>query len=104
MSKKPRKEIGDISQQIEEGLGGAARLRILRVLAKKPSQANALTKYKISTLTGLKAKDVNRHLNKLVETRWVQCIQMQDLKKFKLNPENPNIYYLTVFFTKTKYI
>jgi hypothetical protein len=104
MSKKPRERSGDISQQIEEGLGGEARLRILKVLSKTPSRAKALTKYKISILTGLKAKDVDRHLNRLVETRWVQCIQMNDLKEFKLNSENPNVSYLVDFFTKAKYI
>lgn len=104
MSKSRKETRFDVTKQIEEGLGREARLRILKILVKNPSRTKTLTKYKICVLTGLKAKDVDRHLKKLVETGWVEYLQVGDIKRYKLNMENPNILPLIEFFTKTRYI
>ena len=94
----------EVDKQIEKGLGREARLRILKFLIKNPSRDKFLTKYRITVLTGLKGKAVEGHLNKLIETGWVQCTQMNDMKKYGLNSKNPNIPHLVDFFTKIKYV
>ena len=100
-----RKSIhAEVDKKVEKGLGREARLRILKFLIKNPSRDKSLTKYRITVLTGLKGKAVEEHLNILIETGWVQCAQVNDLKKYRLNSKNPNIQHLADFFTKIKYV
>lgn len=94
----------EVDELVEKGLGREARLRILKFLIKNPSREKSLTKYRIAVLTGLKGKAVEEHLNKLVETGWVQFTQVNDLKKYGVNSKNPNILHLIDFFTRIKYV
>ena len=91
----------DARKPIEEGLGNAGRLRILRALVsgENPSQ----TKYGLEKATGLSPAYVRKHLKVLVETGWVKEYNYNP-KVYMLNLDNTKVRYLLDFFKKVGYV
>jgi len=71
--------LGSVYDDVEVGLGSPGRIRILRIMVKRPGEC--FTKYALERLTGLKPIDVRRDLRVLVGLGWV-----------KENPYNPRTY------------
>jgi hypothetical protein len=62
--------LGSVYDDIEVGLGSPGRIRILRIMVKRPGEC--FTKYVLERLTGLKPVDVRRDLRVLVGLGWVK--------------------------------
>jgi len=60
----------DVVEEIEEGLGGVGRLRMLRVMLEQSSVT--FSKYGLTKATRLKHADVCNNLNTLINLGWVQ--------------------------------
>ena len=71
--------MGGAYSEVEVGLGSPGRIRILRIMIKRPREC--FTKYALEKLTGLKPIDVRRDLRVLVDLGWV-----------RENPYNPRTY------------
>jgi len=66
-----RKKPKELDAELEEVLGSRGRLRILKFLIKNPTGETALTVYRITSLTGLKMRNVENHLETLMPYGWV---------------------------------
>lgn len=73
----------DLWGDVEAGLGSPGRIRILRVMLRRPGEC--FTKYALERLTGLKPVDVRRDLRVLVGLGWV-----------RENPYNPRTYEINM--------
>ena len=93
-----------LDTEIEEALGSSGRIKILKFLVKNPKSEEALSVFRLRTLTGLKGTYVDRHLEILVRWGWVKEIPIDGGKKYKLNKENPRVEALIEFFKKTGYV
>ena len=86
-------------EDVERGLVGVGKIRILRVMIERPEEY--FTKYMLEKATGLKPVDVRRSLKTLVELGWVKehpC----DPKTYRVNMENEAVKALAELFRKLK--
>jgi Fic family protein len=88
-----------IWEEVEEGLGGVGKIRILRLMIERPEEY--FTKYMLEKATGLKPLDVRRSLKALVELGWVKEYQC-DPKTYRVNMENENVKAVAELFRKLK--
>ena len=91
----------DVVAEIEEGLGGIGRLRMLRVMLGQSS--GIFTKYGLTKATGLKHVDVSNNLNTLVKLGWVKEL-LYEPPKYQINLENEIVENLARFLQKIKYL
>lgn len=82
------KKIENIWEELELGLGGGKRLRILIHLALNPDKA--FTKYALAKYTGLRTPSVDRRLRTLVELGWVKENEFKP-KTYQINLENETV-------------
>ncbi len=89
----------DVWKLIEQSLGCAGRLRILRILASEiaPSQ----TKYSLEKLSNLSPIYVRKHLKILLKTGWVKEHNFNPTV-YTLNFDDPKAAILVDFFKKIK--
>jgi len=94
----------DRQKEIEEVLGNVSRLRILKYLTRGVDSGETFSRYKLKQLTGIRSKDLDRHLRILVENEWVEEIKIDHIRKYRLNMGNPKVVALTQFFKKVENI
>jgi len=88
-------------RRVEDGLGSAGRLRILRILASNESPSQ--TKYGLEKLTGLSPVYVRKHLNVLMKTGWVKELNYSP-PVYTLDLDNLSVKALVDFFRKIGYL
>jgi Fe2+ or Zn2+ uptake regulation protein len=92
----------DIERDVEKGLGGAGRLRILRLLLQKHD--HAFTRYEIGKTVPNDPVSIRNDLQNLVQINWVTRFQVQHLSKYSINVENDVVKRLADFFKEIRYI
>ena len=91
----------DIYKLVEDGLGSAGRLRILRFMAS--GETPSYTKYGLEQLTGLSPAYVRKHLKVLVETGWVKELNFGSTV-YALNLDDLKVKLLVEYFRKIGYL
>ncbi len=91
----------DEEDEIETGLGGISKLKILRILTRNKEET--FTKYALEKMTGLKPIAVRNNLKTLTQMQWVKEYPYKP-KKYKINLKNPVVKHLIDFFREVKYI
>ena len=91
----------EIHKRVEDGLGSAGRLRILRFMAS--GETPTFTRYALEQLTGLSPMYVRKHLKTLVETGWVKELNYGSLV-YALNLDDPKVNLLMDYFRKIGYL
>lgn len=91
----------DIQRLVEESLGSAGRLRVLRFMAsgEKPTY----TRYSLEKLTGLSPAYVRKHLKVLVENGWVKELNYAS-PVYALNLDDSKVSLLVDYFRKIGYL
>ena len=90
----------DIHKIVEDGLGSAGRLRILRFMAS--GETPTFTRYALEHLTGLSPMYVRKHLKILVETGWVKELNYAS-PVYALNLDDLKVSLLVDYFRKIGY-
>ncbi len=91
----------NIHKLVEDGLGSAGRLRILRFMAS--GETPSYTKYRLEQLTGLSPAYVRKHLKVLVETGWVKELNFGSTV-YALNLDDFKVKLLVEYFRKIGYL
>ena len=86
-------------EEVEEGLGGVGKIRILRIMTERPDEY--FTKYMLEKSTGLKPLDVRRSLKALVELGWVKEYPC-DPKTYRVNMENEAVKAVAELFKRLR--
>lgn len=86
-------------EELELGLGGGKKFRVLVHLALNPDRA--FTKYALAKVTGLRTPSIDRRLKTLVEIGWVKENQYMP-KTYQINLENETVKILMEFFQKMR--
>lgn len=85
--------------EVENGLGSAGRIRILRILTEHPNRQ--YTKYALKRKTGLSAKELQRQIQMLVEIGWVKEYPHEP-KTYKANLKRIPVKVVAEFFRRLK--
>ncbi|MBS7639010.1 MAG: hypothetical protein QW804_02270 [Candidatus Bathyarchaeia archaeon] len=88
-----------IWEELEVGLGGGKKFRVLAHLLLNPDKA--FTKYSLVKATGLRTPSVDRRLKVLVELGWVRENQFKP-KTYQINSENEIVKLLIELFQKLR--
>ncbi|MEM1581001.1 MAG: hypothetical protein QXK89_00610 [Candidatus Bathyarchaeia archaeon] len=99
MKEKEGKGKRDIWQELELGLGGGRKFRILVCLALNPNKA--FTKYALTKATGLRTPSIEKQLKTLMELGWVKENEFKP-KTYQINPENEVVIALLDFFQRLR--
>lgn len=100
MSGKYAKEVRrSIWEELELGLGGGRKFRILAHLALNPNKA--FTRYALAKTTGLRTPSVDRHLKTLIELGWVRENRVRP-RTYQINLENETIKALLEIFQRLR--
>ncbi|UCH37093.1 MAG: hypothetical protein JSV76_05235 [Candidatus Bathyarchaeota archaeon] len=91
-----------VELEIEKGLTGAGKLKILRLLMKRPH--HAFTRYEIGKKVTNDPISIRNDLATLVEINWVIEYQIQHLKKYSVNSRHPTVTLLADFLRKARYL
>lgn len=91
----------DIRKLVEEGLGSAGRLRILRIMAS--GETPTYTRYGLEKLSGLSPVYVRKHLKVLVETGWVKELNYAS-PVYALNLDDMKVKLLVDYFRQIGYL
>jgi len=94
-----REKRRDAWEEVEQGLGGVGKLKILRVMLDKSNEA--FTKYALEKATKLKPVDVRTNLKTLVKLGWVKEYPYQP-RTYKINLENEIVKHISKFFREIK--
>lgn len=84
----------NIWEELELGLGGGKKFKLLLHLALNPEKA--FTKYSLSKATGLRTPSVERRLKALMEIGWVKENPYKP-KTYQINLENEVVAMLVRF-------
>lgn len=91
----------NIWEEVEQGLGGIGKLKILRLMLEKSNEA--FTKYGLEKATGLKPVDVRTNLKTLVNLGWAKEYSYEP-KTYKINLENEIVRHLSKFYQEIRYL
>ena len=91
-----------VEKEIEKGLTGAGKLKILRLLMEQPH--HAYTRYEIGKKVTNDPLSIRNDLTTLVEINWITEYQIQHLKKYSINYCNPIVTLLADFLRKISYL
>lgn len=97
MSKKEDREVKSVWEELELGLGGGKKFRILVHLALNPNKT--FTKYALAKATGLRTPSIDRYLKTLVNLGWVKENKFKP-KTYQINLDNEIIMVLLDFFRR----
>ncbi|MEM1507685.1 MAG: hypothetical protein QW294_04195 [Candidatus Bathyarchaeia archaeon] len=97
--RREKKRIENIWEELELGLGGGKKLRVLIHLALNPDRA--FTKYALAKYTGLRTPSVDRRLKILVDLGWVKENRFKP-KTYQINTENEAVKALLEFLAAIK--
>jgi response regulator of citrate/malate metabolism len=92
----------EISLEVEKGICGAGKLKILRLLMKSPN--HAFTRYEIGKTVPTDSTSIRRNLKTLVQINWVTDFQVQHLNKYSINLEKEIVKRLADFLREIRYI
>jgi response regulator of citrate/malate metabolism len=88
--------------EVEKGLSGAGKLKILRLLMKNPD--HAFTRYEIGKKVPSDPVSIRNNLQTLIQINWVTNFQVQHLNKYSINLENDVVKRLVDFLREIRYI
>jgi hypothetical protein len=91
-----------IERDVEKGLGGAGRLKILRLLLQNPD--HAFTRYEIGKTVPNDPVSIRNDLTTLVRIDWVTPFNVQHLNKYVINLENEVVKRLANFLRDIQYL
>lgn len=86
-------------EEIEVGLGGGRKFRVLAYLILNPDKA--FTKYSLAKATGLRTPSIERRLKVLIELGWVKENEFKP-KTYQINSGNKVVKLLMEFFQKLR--
>ncbi|MBS7607134.1 MAG: hypothetical protein QW502_00835 [Candidatus Bathyarchaeia archaeon] len=86
-------------EEIEIGLGGGRKFRVLAYLILNPDKA--FTKYSLAKATGLRTPSIERRLKTLIELGWVKENEFKP-KTYQINSDNRVVKLLMEFFQKLR--
>jgi hypothetical protein len=86
--------------ELEMGLGGGSKFRVVRELLLKPNEA--LTKYALVKATGLRTPSVESQLKALLKLCWVKEYAFTP-KTYQVNLENEVVQQLFEVFQKIRH-
>ena len=92
----------DIDDDVEQGLGGAGKLKILRLLLQSPN--HAFTRYEIGKTVPNDAVSIRNDLQTLVALNWVTALREHHLLKYVINREHEVVKRLAAFFRAVRYL
>lgn len=92
----------ETGREIELGLTGAGKLKILRLLMEKPD--HAFTRYEIGKKVSSDPVSIRNDLQTLVHINWVTEIKVQHLTKYSINLDNGLVSRLVDFLKEIKYV
>ncbi|MBS7604925.1 MAG: hypothetical protein QXR84_02115 [Candidatus Bathyarchaeia archaeon] len=84
----------DALEELELGLGGGKKFRVLVYLALNPDKA--FTKYALTKATGLRTPSIDRYLKTLVKIGWIKENQCEP-RTYQINLENKTAKILIEF-------
>lgn len=84
----------DALEDLELGLGGGKKFRVLVHLALNPDKA--FTKYALAKATGLRTPSIDRYLKTLVKIGWIKENQFEP-RTYQINIENRIVKILVEF-------
>jgi hypothetical protein len=90
------------AEEVEKGLAGAGKLKLLRLLMKQPT--HAFTRYEIGKKIANDPISIRNDLKTLVQIDWVVEFNVQHLSKYSINLENPVVRHVFDFLLKLEYI
>ncbi len=85
--------------ELELGLGGGSKFRVVRELLSKPNEA--FTKYALVKATGLRTPSVESQLKTLLKLGWVKEYAFTP-KTYQVNLENEVVQQLLEVFQRIK--
>ncbi len=88
-----------IWEELELGLGGGKKFRVLVHLIMNPEKA--FTKYALAKATGLRTPSIERRLKTLVDLGWVKEFKFKP-KTYQINLENETVKALLEFFRELR--
>ncbi|MEM2320523.1 MAG: hypothetical protein QXS79_01350 [Candidatus Bathyarchaeia archaeon] len=89
----------DVWEELELGLGGGKKFKVLIHLALNPEKA--FTKYALAKATGLRIPSIERRLKTLIEIGWVKENQYKP-KTYQINLENEMVRMIIEFLQKIR--
>ncbi len=92
----------EVDDDVEQGLGGAGKLKILRLLLQSPN--HAFTRYEIGKTVPNDAISIRNDLQTLVQLNWVTALQEHHLLKYVINREHEVVKRLAAFFKAVRYL
>jgi Fe2+ or Zn2+ uptake regulation protein len=92
----------DVKRDIEKGLGGAGRLKILRLLLQNPD--HAFTRYEIGKTVPNDPVSIRNDLKTLVQINWVTPFTVHHLNKYTINREHEVVQRLADFLRDIRYL
>ena len=92
----------EICLEVETGLGGVGKLKILRLLMKSPD--HAFTRYEIGKIIPNDPVSIMNDLRTLVQINWVTSFQIQHLSKYSINLRNEVVNRLADFLRDIRYL
>ncbi len=90
------------SREIEAGLAGVGKLKILRLLMEQPS--HAFTRYEMGKKISNDPTSIRNDLQSLVEIGWVTETKIQHLTKYSINLDKPIVKKLADFLRDVRYL
>ncbi|MCD6465632.1 hypothetical protein J7L27_04625 [Candidatus Bathyarchaeota archaeon] len=93
------REKRSIWEELELGLGGGKKFRVLVHLLLNPDKA--FTKYALTKATGLRTPSIERRLKTLVDLGWVRENKFKP-RTYQINLENEIVKLLLDFFQKLR--
>ncbi len=90
-----------IWEELELGLGGGSKFRILKHLALNPDES--FTKYALSKASGLRTSSVETYLKTLLELSWILKHDFVP-KTYQINVENDVVKYVTALLQDLKHL
>jgi len=97
MSPKTRREVWS---EVENGLGSAGRIKILRYLIEHPNRQ--YTKYGLREPTGLESREIERQIGLLVDMGWVKEFPHIP-RTYKIIMEDEIVKQVAEFFQKLRF-
>ncbi len=84
-----------LDKEIEVGLGSLGKIKIIRILSLNPEKT--FTRYGLKKSTGLKDRDLKKHLTELVDLDWIIKFNSTP-ETYAINKKNEVASLLIQFF------
>jgi hypothetical protein len=91
-----------VDSEVEQGLAGVGKLKILRLLIERPN--HAFTRYEIRKKIPNDPVSIRNDLKSFVQINWVTEFKVQHLTKYSINLDNAIVSKLAHFLREIRYI